>query len=52
MLAQFFQPPWVLTLRSWALTTTVVLTVLSGFQYAWRVIRQIGSPGVSPGVPR
>lgn len=47
MLAQFFKPPWVLTLRGWALTTTVVLTVLSGFQYAWRVVRQIGSPGVA-----
>jgi cardiolipin synthase len=47
MLAQFFAPPWVLHLRAWALTTTVVLTLLSGFQYAWRVIRQIGSPGVA-----
>ncbi len=47
LLAQFFGPPWVVNLRHWALTTTVVLTVLSGFHYAWRVIRQIGSPGVA-----
>ena len=52
MLAQFFKPPWVLIGRNWALTATVVLTVLSGFHYAWRVVRQIGSPGVTPGVAR
>jgi cardiolipin synthase len=47
MLAQFYPAPWVLHLRAWALTTTVVLTLLSGFHYAWRVVRQIGSPGVA-----
>jgi cardiolipin synthase len=47
MLAEFFSPPWVLDLRSWALTATVILTLLSGFHYAWRVVRQIGSPGVA-----
>jgi hypothetical protein len=36
-----------MALRYWALTATVVLTLLSGFQYAWRVVRQIGSPGVA-----
>jgi hypothetical protein len=34
-------------LRQWALTATVVLTVFSGFHYAWRVVRQISSPGVA-----
>jgi cardiolipin synthase len=47
MLAEFYQPEWVLLLRSWALTATVILTLLSGFHYAWRVVRQIGSPGVA-----
>jgi cardiolipin synthase (CMP-forming) len=46
LLAQFFRPPWVLELRTWSLTATVVLTLVSGFHYAWRVVRQIGSPGV------
>src|SRR3984885_11756949 len=31
LLAEFFGPPWVLPLRSWALTATVALTVFSGF---------------------
>jgi cardiolipin synthase (CMP-forming) len=47
MLAQFYGSPWVLHLRSWSLTATVALTVFSGFHYAWRVVRQIGSPGVA-----
>jgi hypothetical protein len=47
LLAQFYGPPWVLHLRSWSLTATVALTVFSGFHYAWRVVRQIGSPGVA-----
>lgn len=47
MLAEFYRPPWVMLLRSWALTATVILTLLSGFHYAWRVVRQIGSPGVA-----
>ncbi|HUB17238.1 MAG TPA: CDP-alcohol phosphatidyltransferase family protein [Acidobacteriaceae bacterium] len=47
MLAQFYRPPWVLHIRSWSLTATVILTLFSGFHYAWRVVRQIGSPGVA-----
>jgi cardiolipin synthase len=47
MLCQFFAPVWVLLLRHWALTATATLTVFSGFHYAWRVVRQIGSPGVA-----
>lgn len=47
LLRQFFAPPWVVTVRSWALSATVFLTLASGFHYAWRVVRQIGSPGVS-----
>lgn len=47
LLSQFFAPVWVLVLRHAALTATVALTVFSGFHYAWRAIRQIGSPGVA-----
>jgi cardiolipin synthase len=47
MLAEFYQPAWVMHLRSWALTATVALTLFSGFHYAWRVVRDIGSPGVA-----
>jgi cardiolipin synthase len=47
LLCQFYGPPWAVALRHWALTATVVLTLLSGFHYAWRVVRQIGSPGVA-----
>jgi cardiolipin synthase len=47
LLCQFFSPPWAVFVRHWALTATVALTVFSGFHYAWRVIRQIGSPGVA-----
>ena len=47
LLCQFYGPNWVVLLRQWALTATVTLTVLSGFLYAWRVVRQIGSPGVA-----
>lgn len=37
LLSQFFAPIWVLALRSGALYATAVLTVVSGFHYAWRV---------------
>ncbi|HEX3986006.1 MAG TPA: CDP-alcohol phosphatidyltransferase family protein [Acidobacteriaceae bacterium] len=47
MLRQFFAPPWVLFVRQWSLTAVIFLTVVSGFHYAWRVIRQISSPGVA-----
>jgi cardiolipin synthase len=47
LLCQFYGPPWATALRHWALTATVILTLLSGFHYAWRVVRQIGSPGVA-----
>lgn len=47
VLRQFYAPFWVVTLRSWSLNITVFLTVFSGFHYAWRVIRQISSPGVA-----
>lgn len=47
LLSCFYAPHWVLLVRYWALSATVGLTVFSGFHYAWRVVRQIGSPGVA-----
>jgi len=47
LLCAFYAPPWAMVLRRWSLTATVTLTLLSGFHYAWRVIRQLGSPGVA-----
>jgi cardiolipin synthase (CMP-forming) len=47
ILSQSWHPEWVLWMRHWSLDATVVLTLLSGLHYAWRVIRQIGSPGVA-----
>jgi len=47
LLGQFFAPPWVIAVRHWALNATIFLTVFSGLHYAWRAVRQIGSPGVA-----
>ena len=47
LLSQFYCPQWVLLIRHWSLMATVGLTVLSGFQYAWKVARQLGSSGVA-----
>jgi cardiolipin synthase (CMP-forming) len=47
LLSQFWHPLWVVWVQHWSLSATVALTILSGFHYAWRVVRQIGSPGVT-----
>ncbi|HEX4006383.1 MAG TPA: CDP-alcohol phosphatidyltransferase family protein [Acidobacteriaceae bacterium] len=47
LLCEFWHPAWVVSLRQWSLSATVALTIFSGFHYSWRVIRQIGSPGVA-----
>ena len=47
ILCQWWHPVWVVVLRHWALDATVALTLFSGFHYSWRVVRQIGSPGVA-----
>lgn len=36
ILAEVYSPRWVVVLRGFLLDATVVLTVLSGLQYAWR----------------
>jgi cardiolipin synthase (CMP-forming) len=47
ILSQFWHPQWVLWVQEWSLEATVLLTVVSGLQYAWRVMWQLGSPGVA-----
>lgn len=47
ILSQFFAPAWVVLLRQWALWATILLTLISGFHYAWRALRQIGSAGAT-----
>jgi cardiolipin synthase len=47
ILSQCWHPQWVLFVRHWSLDATVVLTLVSGLHYSWRVVRQIGSPGVA-----
>jgi len=37
LLGQADVAPWILFTRSWALNATIVLTIASGIQYAWRV---------------
>jgi cardiolipin synthase (CMP-forming) len=46
ILSRFWHPEWVLWVRKWSLEATILLTLVSGLQYAWRVVRQIGSPAV------
>jgi cardiolipin synthase len=44
LLLQFDHARWVAALRTLALDATVVLTVASGFHYAWMITRRIGAP--------
>lgn len=43
LMSQFYAPAPVITIRSAALFSTVVLTVFSGLHYTWRVARRIGA---------
>lgn len=47
ILSQFYAPVWLVLLREWALDATILLTLVSGFHYAWRAMRQIGSAGAT-----
>ena len=42
LLALIYQQPWVLLARTATLDTTILLTVVSGFHYAWVVSQRIG----------
>lgn len=44
ILSQSWHPAWLILLRTVSLDATVTLTLLSWFVYAWRVVREIGSP--------
>ena len=44
LLSQTDHDTWVAVLRNVALDTTVVLTIASGFHYAWLVTRRTGPP--------
>jgi len=44
LLSQFYGARPVLAVRTFSLDATVVLTVVSGFQYAWRVTRRLTVP--------
>lgn len=45
LLSQFFAPAWVLWTRHWSLVATVMLTVFSGFHYAWQIGRRLSFSG-------
>jgi cardiolipin synthase (CMP-forming) len=44
LLSQFYAPAFVITLRNTSLFATMILTVVSGFHYAWRVARRLSLP--------
>lgn len=44
LLSQFYRAGLVLAVRNISLDATITLTVLSGFQYAWRVTRRLAVP--------
>lgn len=44
LLSRFYAPAWVTEFRTATLFATVVLTVFSGFHYAWRVGRRLSGP--------
>ncbi|HVJ06963.1 MAG TPA: CDP-alcohol phosphatidyltransferase family protein [Acidisarcina sp.] len=43
LLSLFYAPSWVLALRTFSLHATVVLTIFSGFHYAWRVGHRVSA---------
>lgn len=44
LLSRFYGPSFVISLRNGSLFATTVLTVVSGFHYAWRVARRLSMP--------
>jgi cardiolipin synthase len=49
LLHQISSASWVLTLRVVVLWATVVLTIASGFHYAWMVTRRMPTPAANDG---
>lgn len=51
LLQQLTQAPWVTMFRTIALNATIVLTVASGFHYAWIAARRSTPPANGSGAP-
>jgi cardiolipin synthase len=45
LVSQFFAPGWLVAVRTASLDATMGLTIVSGFNYAWRVGRKLSVPG-------
>jgi cardiolipin synthase len=49
LISQFFAPAYILAIREGSLDATMALTIVSGFNYAWRVGRKLSLAESSPG---
>jgi cardiolipin synthase len=49
LISQFFAPGYILAIREGSLDATMALTIVSGFNYAWRVGRKLSLAESSPG---
>lgn len=47
LMSRFYAPPAIIAIRQGSLAATMGLTVFSGFHYAWRVARRMGTPASS-----
>jgi cardiolipin synthase len=47
LLHQLIAANWVLTLKTWALWMTMLLTVVSGLNYAWVAARRVAAPAAT-----
>jgi cardiolipin synthase (CMP-forming) len=45
LLSQFYAPGFIIAIRNGSLDATMALTIVSGFNYAWRVGRKLSVPG-------
>ena len=50
LVSQFYAPDYILAIRKGSLEATMALTIISGFNYAWRVGRKL-SVAENPGTP-
>ena len=44
LVSQFYAPGYILAIRNGSLEATMALTIISGFNYAWRVGRKLSVP--------
>ncbi len=49
LISQFFAPGYILAIREGSLDATMALTIVSGFNYAWRVGRKLSLAESTPG---